>query len=145
MNYSEKLKDPRWQKKRLEILERDEWACKRCGNNEKTLHVHHKKYHKEPWNAKNEDLRTLCEECHKVEPNRISAIKWTQEYLQDYSYQSLGTLSSILQEVKEAEEYQPEETLKDISNILRYSEIFHFAAFIASLDQRITALEDRDG
>jgi hypothetical protein len=25
--YSDKLKDPRWQKKRLQIMERDNWCC----------------------------------------------------------------------------------------------------------------------
>ena len=37
--YLEKLKDPRWQKKRLEILERDGWKCMACGEKEKTLRV----------------------------------------------------------------------------------------------------------
>ncbi len=30
MTYAEQLKDPRWQKRRLEILQRDEWRCL-CG------------------------------------------------------------------------------------------------------------------
>lgn len=30
MSYAEQLKDPRWQKKRLEILNRDEWKCTWC-------------------------------------------------------------------------------------------------------------------
>ena len=38
----EKYKDPRWQKKRLKILERDKWACQLCDGKEKTLHIHHK-------------------------------------------------------------------------------------------------------
>ena len=69
MKYSEKLKDPRWQKKRLEILERDEWSCRVCFDKENTLHVHHKRYlvMKEPWDHPNELLQTLCESCHKEE------------------------------------------------------------------------------
>ena len=39
--YSEKLRDPRWQKRRLEILERDAWQCQACLSTAKTLHVHH--------------------------------------------------------------------------------------------------------
>lgn len=68
MDYSEKLKDPRWQKKRLEILERDEWQCQSCRNKENTLHVHHllKMNNPNPWECKNEDLITLCESCHKA-------------------------------------------------------------------------------
>lgn len=39
--YSEKLKNPRWQKKRLEIFERDGWKCRACQDEKSTLHVHH--------------------------------------------------------------------------------------------------------
>lgn len=67
MDYSEKLKDPRWQKKRLRILERDGWKCKGCSSSDKTLHVHHLFYFKvkEPWEIPNGFLFTLCEDCHK--------------------------------------------------------------------------------
>ena len=66
MDYLEKLKDPRWQKKRLEILNRDHWACKYCGEKEKTLHVHHLFYFKDkdPWEVNNGFLITLCGGCH---------------------------------------------------------------------------------
>jgi hypothetical protein len=65
-SYSEKLKDPRWQKKRLEILNRDDFKCLVCGDGSETLHVHHKRYEKgcEPWDYPNEELCTLCETCH---------------------------------------------------------------------------------
>jgi hypothetical protein len=67
MTYSEKLKDPRWQKKRLEILSRDNFECQICLNNKLTLHVHHKKYISgvDPWDYENNFLMTICEECHK--------------------------------------------------------------------------------
>jgi len=67
--YQEKLKDPRWQKKRLEILERDNWACQSCADTESTLFVHHKRHIKgtEPWDHPNEYFITLCEECHNNE------------------------------------------------------------------------------
>lgn len=38
--YLEKLKDPRWQKRRLEIFQRDEFTCQVCFDTESTLHVH---------------------------------------------------------------------------------------------------------
>ena len=63
-------KDPRWQKKRLEILERDGWKCRICEDSKKTLHVHHCFYNKKfkPWEyPKDCGLITLCEDCHKVE------------------------------------------------------------------------------
>jgi hypothetical protein len=64
--YSEKLKHPLWQKKRLEILERDKWTCLLCGDKETTLHVHHKKYkpNTDPWNYQDSNFVTLCEHCH---------------------------------------------------------------------------------
>ena len=69
MKYSEKLKDPRWQKKRLEIFERDEWTCKGCYDTKNTLTVHHLHYfpNKEPWDYPNKLLLTLCQECNDLE------------------------------------------------------------------------------
>ena len=32
MNYSEQLKSPKWQKKRLEIMQRDKFTCQLCGD-----------------------------------------------------------------------------------------------------------------
>lgn len=67
-DYLEKLKDPRWQKKRLEIMERDRWACQLCGDEESTLMIHHFYYEKSnPWDCENKSLITLCESCHQKE------------------------------------------------------------------------------
>jgi hypothetical protein len=67
MTYSQKLRDPRWQKKRLQILERDQWKCCACGCADKTLQVHHLVYaKKDPWDYDDECLQTLCEDCHEV-------------------------------------------------------------------------------
>jgi hypothetical protein len=68
LTYQEKLRDPRWQKKRLQILERDGWACRLCGDKEKTLHVHHVHYDSRadgPWDYPDTSLVTLCCECHE--------------------------------------------------------------------------------
>lgn len=65
-SYSEKLKDPRWQKKRLLIFERDKWTCRCCGDNKTTLNVHHLTYAGEPWECPDENLTTLCEDCHAI-------------------------------------------------------------------------------
>ena len=68
-SYSELLKDPRWQKKRLEILERDGWRCGWCDSSTKTLHVHHKAYKPgcKPWEYENDWLMAVCEDCHQFE------------------------------------------------------------------------------
>jgi len=65
MKYSEKLRDPRWQRKRLEVMERDKFTCLACGDRESTLNVHHLQYHGEPWEAEMDELETLCETCHE--------------------------------------------------------------------------------
>lgn len=63
-SYAEKLKDPRWQKLRLEVLNRDNWTCTNCSSKENNLQVHHLKYCGEPWETPPEFLTTLCEKCH---------------------------------------------------------------------------------
>jgi transcription elongation factor Elf1 len=69
MTYSEKLSDPRWQKKRLEILNRDNFTCTLCGDDKSTLHIHHSAYTGEPWEADSKMLITLCKNCHFVIEN----------------------------------------------------------------------------
>lgn len=71
MTYQEQLKHPKWQKKRLEILNRDKWTCKLCGDTETTLHVHHKNYEsgKLAWEYDKDNYITLCEFCHKQYEN----------------------------------------------------------------------------
>lgn len=71
--YSEKLKDPRWQKRRLKVFERDNFTCQRCLDKTKTLHLHHAYYDrgKDPWDADNAALVTLCEACHEMEKSDV--------------------------------------------------------------------------
>ena len=73
--YSKKLRDPRWQKKRLEILNRDGFTCRLCEDSESTLHVHHKRYFSgEPWEIPNSLLVTLCESCHGLETEALPEV-----------------------------------------------------------------------
>lgn len=67
MNYRDKLKDPRWQRKRLEVLQRDSFTCCHCGDDKTELHIHHLKYSGDPWEAKMEDMITVCVHCHNME------------------------------------------------------------------------------
>lgn len=66
MKYIEKLKDPRWQKKRLEVFEREGWHCNLCLDPNTTLHVHHKSYHGDPWETPLDELVAYCEHCHAI-------------------------------------------------------------------------------
>lgn len=65
--YSEMLKDPRWQRRRLEVLQRQDFTCESCEATEKTLHVHHTYYEKgkKPWEYPDGALRCLCKDCHE--------------------------------------------------------------------------------
>jgi hypothetical protein len=67
MSYYEKLKDPRWQKKRLEILNMYEFMCMVCQETEEELHVHHVYYEKgkDPWDYPDSALWCLCKSCHE--------------------------------------------------------------------------------
>lgn len=64
--YWQKLRDPRWQKLRLKILERAGWKCEDCGATESNLQVHHCCYRKDadPLDYNEQDLRCLCEDCY---------------------------------------------------------------------------------
>lgn len=92
MTYSEKLKNPKWQKKTLEILQRDNFTCTSCGNTEKTLHVHHRIYEgQNPWDTGEKYLRTLCEDCHSFEETvatifKENAQKWVGKSEFDYEW-----------------------------------------------------------
>ncbi len=68
MDYKEQLRDPRWQKKRLEIFDRDKWTCQICLDTKENLQIHHKSYDKgkKAWEYGNDRLITLCETCHEA-------------------------------------------------------------------------------
>jgi len=71
MRYSDKLKDPRWQKKRLEVMQRDNFCCVKCGNDKITLNIHHLTYKNNPWDVDLDQLETLCENCHLIIEDQI--------------------------------------------------------------------------
>lgn len=77
--YSELLKHPQWQRKRLEILEREDFTCEDFGATEKTLHVHHAYYEKglKPWEYPSESLHVLCVDCHAVAGDRMADLQRT--------------------------------------------------------------------
>jgi len=75
MTYSQKLRDPRWQKKRLQILERDDWTCQSCQSTTKNLQVHHLIYAKrDPWDYEDQAYQTLCEDCHKERQEIVDSL-----------------------------------------------------------------------
>ena len=66
--YSALLKHPKWRQKRIEILEMDNYMCRRCGKR-KANNVHHRYYenNKNPWDYDNSVLISLCAYCHSIE------------------------------------------------------------------------------
>ncbi len=70
-SYAEKLRDPRWQRKRLETMQRADFTCEWCGDKTTTLHVHHGYYARgyEPWDYEEDTLYCLCESCHQQAEN----------------------------------------------------------------------------
>lgn len=88
MTYSEKLKDPRWQKFAAWVKDRAGWKCELCGSSEKQLHAHHTYYEPgaDPWDYDPDDLKCLCFECHNEVERvwkkvRILLHDWTPDQL----------------------------------------------------------------
>lgn len=99
MKYSEQIKSPKWQKRRLDILNRDEFTCQQCGNKELTLHVHHKQYRKNAsiWEYENWELTTLCEKCHSDTHKEIKPIKKKipERFIKYLEYLNEGDLEDL--------------------------------------------------
>lgn len=66
--YWELLRDPRWQRKRLEVMQAAGFQCQECSSAIKTLNVHHTFYRRgaKPWEYETAELRCLCEDCHRL-------------------------------------------------------------------------------
>jgi len=99
MTYQEQIKDPRWQKKRLEIFKRDHFTCQRCYSTKKSLQVHHLIYlpNKKIWQYNDSELITLCEGCHKHETENLNeACK-----LLNYNVRTSGLLSDEIYKLAE--------------------------------------------
>ena len=98
MTYAEQIKDPRWQKKRLEIMERDKFMCRSCFSEEDTLHVHHTMYFKNRliFDYDNRYLLTLCEDCHESITIAINNSKELLAYSQYWSTDFFYELVDII-------------------------------------------------
>lgn len=80
LTYSEQLRHPNWQRKRLECLEYASWECQQCGEKEKQLQVHHRQYFKGrmAWEYETLELMVVCDDCHVGEHKSIDAMKYLQ-------------------------------------------------------------------
>lgn len=128
--YAEKLKDPRWQRKRLEILERDAWECVECGDSKSTLHVDHKIYRKskQPWEYTSEELQTLCATCHKKIEDERSDLKERMSTFQHGSIEVMTGFAEGLLFLSRG--YEPGHTVR----LENYGQVEGFVAAVAAGD-----------
>lgn len=135
-SYSELLKDPRWQKRRLEILSRDNFTCQRCRDDESTLHVHHKHYHKGrmPWDYEDRELVTLCEFCHEGIDEEDSRLKDVLAFVpMDGPWSRSEAISLLAGWAYLGSKSQPPELLGYFNEDQRGFRVGEVAAFIAVL------------
>jgi hypothetical protein len=96
-----KYLDPRWQKLRLKIFERDDFHCLICGDGESQLHAHHTFYYEkedevEIWDYPESSLMTVCEHCHKNEHEMLfPARNAATSALSSYGLGSIARLKSF--------------------------------------------------
>src|ERR1017187_10379558 len=96
--YSEKLRDPRWQRRRLEIFQRDNWTCQLCCRTDLELHFHHLyRTADNPWEEPDLHLLTVCSLCHEQQPGNprggfknpkrlyLSDQEWWKKHRSEYS------------------------------------------------------------
>lgn len=99
-NYSEKLKHPSWQKKRLQIFERDNFTCQNCKSTDQQLQVHHILYSKNPIETLDEYLITLCENCHTEITIQIEDVKTIFQILQkNKKFKEIQMLTHLINDI----------------------------------------------
>jgi hypothetical protein len=78
-DYLKLLRDPRWQRRRLEILQLADFKCEECGARDRELHVHHRIYRggAKPWEYADHELASLCKDCHQRITATLALLKET--------------------------------------------------------------------
>jgi hypothetical protein len=85
--YRMQLRDPRWQRRRLEIMSKAQFSCEQCGDTKTTLNVHHKQYRRgaQPWEYSDDELACWCENCHAAE-HKTECPKRRTDFQSDSAY-----------------------------------------------------------
>ena len=93
-SYSEKLRDPRWRRKRERILARCDNRCEECGS-ASGLEVHHcyYRYGREAWQYPDRALLALCGRCHALRGEAEMDFRF---FTQSLRTEELGTLQAIM-------------------------------------------------
>lgn len=86
ISYRDLLRDPRWQKRRLEVLQAADWRCSRCRSHKTNLQVHHRRYIRGlmPWDYTDEQLVVLCDDCHELQhlPKPTADDEWRESQIE---------------------------------------------------------------
>lgn len=144
--YGKLLADPRWKKKREEVIAASYLGkeCENCGET-KGVQVHHGyyEYGKKPWEYENETLHVYCEQCHK-----------RADYFRVTARKILGRLSlldlerSVFYAIAMLELDTPNAPLPDLKNIEGLDGIGNYFGLtgdeIAELKHRIPDAESGD-
>jgi predicted Zn-ribbon and HTH transcriptional regulator len=118
MTYAEQLKNPKWQRKRLETLEYYGFRCKACGNEDEQLDIHHGAYlsgHK-IWDYHVWELHVLCRTCHKELSSDIYAFNKALALMEQSkeNYELLTKFAEIINLTDQENKDKIIELLKDI-------------------------------
>lgn len=126
--YAEKLLDPRWQKLRLEVFQRDNFTCQACGDSKSTLHAHHVLYSPEsegPWDYAIHEIQTLCADCHKEEHESakvarlaLSSVLAQNGFGLSYRIEQLATALSYYADAKSVFDEAAEQEKQNVCRIL---------------------------
>lgn len=99
LTYREKLQDPRWQRKRLEVMQRSGFSCAECFSKDKTLNVHHGYYEKglDPWDYPDDTLHCLCSDCHsQAESARVGLLRLIGQFDTQFCWHLWGYAAGLL-------------------------------------------------
>lgn len=141
--YGELLRDPRWQKRRLEIMSRAEFHCEQCDDGGTTLNVHHKLYRKGamPWDYTDDELACICENCHKTEHQaRESLNRALAEMHITQIEQVLGFAEGLVAKQKVYEDSE-EGGISDPDRTWPLRSSSHVRGFLGALWSRIHSLQ----
>lgn len=98
---------------RMAILIRDEYACQKCGLEDKSaknLEVHHIKPSTYGGSNEHDNLITLCGLCHKYAPNDPLKFK---KYKESESDGQLTTLLEVIEDFKDKKKDLWEKAIKE--------------------------------
>lgn len=145
------LKDPRWQHKRLEALQAADFSCQKCATTSRALDVHHTLYvpGRNPWEYELEDLRVLCEDCHRSEhglpPSPVAREREARlQRRREVARQVHARAVEIAQQrAGQAPRTPLEEEIASVQELIPIAEKSGDAAYVHSLLERAVELNKR--